>query len=182
MKTQFDPTDPEHLRERADAQEALRDGRPLQYLTLAGEWMPRDTCEGLPFQTHLRYRPAPITFPDLPPGEEWHNPAGLTPEQVGWKHKLLTKRERKVREAMGYDKRDCECWEPIKGSWDAGFTGANAGLTYRIPRETPFLLPEPPPEPWRLPEPPAGRQWHRLDWMQNMLPQGYRPYEKRRSY
>jgi hypothetical protein len=29
--------------------------------------------------------------------------------------------------------------------------------------------------PWKLPEPPEGRQWHRLDWTQEMLPEGWRP-------
>jgi hypothetical protein len=29
--------------------------------------------------------------------------------------------------------------------------------------------------PWKLPEPPEGMQWHRTDWTQDMLPEGYRP-------
>jgi hypothetical protein len=29
--------------------------------------------------------------------------------------------------------------------------------------------------PWKLPEPPEGRQWHRLDWTQEMLPEGWMP-------
>jgi hypothetical protein len=29
--------------------------------------------------------------------------------------------------------------------------------------------------PWKLPEPPMGMQWHRMDWTQDMLPEGYRP-------
>lgn len=28
---------------------------------------------------------------------------------------------------------------------------------------------------WRLPDPPPGQQWHRDDWTQDMLPEGYRP-------
>jgi hypothetical protein len=28
---------------------------------------------------------------------------------------------------------------------------------------------------WRLPDPPPGEQWHRDDWTQDMLPEGYRP-------
>jgi len=28
---------------------------------------------------------------------------------------------------------------------------------------------------WRLPAPPDGQQWHRYDWKQDMLPNGYRP-------
>lgn len=28
---------------------------------------------------------------------------------------------------------------------------------------------------WKLPEPPEGEQWHRTDWTEDMLPDGYRP-------
>ncbi len=28
---------------------------------------------------------------------------------------------------------------------------------------------------WKLPDPPAGRQWHRTDWTEEMLPEGWRP-------
>ncbi len=35
-------------------------------------------------------------------------------------------------------------------------------------------VPQPAKE-WRLPAPPPGRQWHRTDWTQDMLPEGYRP-------
>jgi hypothetical protein len=31
------------------------------------------------------------------------------------------------------------------------------------------------PEPWKLPDPPAGQKWHRDDWTEDMLPEGYRP-------
>lgn len=30
--------------------------------------------------------------------------------------------------------------------------------------------------PWTLPDPPEGRQWHRTDWTEEMLPDGYRPF------
>jgi hypothetical protein len=33
---------------------------------------------------------------------------------------------------------------------------------------------DPPPE-WKLPDPPPGTKWHRDDWTQEMLPEGYRP-------
>ena len=29
---------------------------------------------------------------------------------------------------------------------------------------------------WKLPDPPEGEQWHRTDWTQDMLPDGYRPH------
>jgi hypothetical protein len=28
---------------------------------------------------------------------------------------------------------------------------------------------------WKLPDPPAGRQWHRTDWTEEMLQEGWRP-------
>lgn len=34
----------------------------------------------------------------------------------------------------------------------------------------------PPAAPWQLPAPPAGRRWHRDDWTQDMLPDGWRPF------
>jgi hypothetical protein len=32
--------------------------------------------------------------------------------------------------------------------------------------------------PWSLPAPPAGQQWHRTDWTEDMLPEGWRPLLK----
>jgi hypothetical protein len=32
-----------------------------------------------------------------------------------------------------------------------------------------------PSKPWTLPPPPEGQQWHRTDWTEEMLPEGYRP-------
>jgi hypothetical protein len=34
---------------------------------------------------------------------------------------------------------------------------------------------KPKPEPWTLPPPPEGQQWHRTDWTEDMLPEGWRP-------
>lgn len=31
------------------------------------------------------------------------------------------------------------------------------------------------PPAWRLPDPPPGKNWHRDDWTEEMLPEGYRP-------
>jgi hypothetical protein len=31
------------------------------------------------------------------------------------------------------------------------------------------------PKPWSLPEPPPGKKWHREDWTEEMLPEGWRP-------
>lgn len=33
----------------------------------------------------------------------------------------------------------------------------------------------PPSKPWTIPPPPEGQQWHRTDWTEEMLPEGYRP-------
>ena len=36
-------------------------------------------------------------------------------------------------------------------------------------------IPPLPAPPWKLPDPPPGREWHRSDWTQEMLPDGWRP-------
>lgn len=42
--------------------------------------------------------------------------------------------------------------------------------------------PEHTPKPWTLPPPPKGRQWHRDDWTEEMLPEGWRPLLKGEIY
>lgn len=97
------------------------------------------------------YRIKPLSFPSLPDGEEWHNPDGLTPEQVGAGFRLLTKREHRANQ----DKEIAQFWSV--DSWDRrGFpnTRLNSNYSYRVPASTPFLLPPPAPEkrirPFRL--------------------------------
>lgn len=52
-----------------------------------------------------------------------------------------------------------------------GGTFASEGYTYIVPDDSPAA-------PWTLPPPPAGHAWHRDDWTQEMLPDGWRPLLK----
>ncbi len=36
--------------------------------------------------------------------------------------------------------------------------------------------------PWSLPAPPEGREWHRADWTEDMLPEGWRPVLEGENY
>jgi hypothetical protein len=41
---------------------------------------------------------------------------------------------------------------------------------------------KPKPGLWTLPPPPDGQQWHRTDWTEDMLPEGWRPLLKGEAY
>lgn len=49
--------------------------------------------------------------------------------------------------------------------WDTGLTSSAQIIGWRY-ADKPA---------WKLPDPPAGRQWHRTDWTEEMLPEGWRP-------
>lgn len=81
----------------------------------------------------------PLSFPELPTGEEWHNPARLTPEQVetdkGWR--LITKSEANARDM----RLEYQLWNDYPGRWST--LTYNVGLSdinYRtkLPLPTPF--------------------------------------------
>jgi len=82
-------------------------------------------------------------WPTLPPGDSWHNPAGLTREQFGVEYRPLTVKERldcdkksRVRaEIAGYN---------LSGEWDSNVIGSHPNITYRLPLETPWLFPAEP--------------------------------------
>lgn len=76
------------------------------------------------------------SFDDPPDGQEWHNPAGLTPEQVGvqdgWR--LLLKSE------ISWDGKDylidaCDRW--ATGDWSGRNHGARLDYTYRTRQPLP---------------------------------------------
>lgn len=48
--------------------------------------------------------------------------------------------------------------------WGSPLDAINCGAPIRIKQPA-----------WKLPDPPAGRKWHREDWTQEMLPDGWRP-------
>lgn len=63
-----------------------------------------------------------------------------------------------------------ELWNESAYSRDDAIPSENRKIyTYALPIE-PTL-----PQPWSLPAPPAGQAWHRQDWEEAMLPEGYRP-------
>lgn len=69
-------------------------------------------------------------------------------------------------------------WAASKGTplSEGFFKTMRAGLFVDSDDSVDFYreVPHPTPE-WRLPDPPPGQQWHRDDWTQDMLPEGYRP-------
>jgi hypothetical protein len=94
-----------------------------------------------------RYR---IARPDLPPGEQWSNPEKLTPEQIGEGYRPLTVREHEE----GYysfaefcDHIDDNTWLYHKDSFSFKDNPLRKDWTYRVPADTPFLLPDTKPIP-----------------------------------
>lgn len=106
----------------------------------------------------------------LPPELTPHNPANLTREQVGKDYRLLATTEIWERPEQKIE------IEKLEGDWHSRNYGLDKTGTYRVPINHP-LDPDPSlkqPE-WKLPDPPVGHKWHRDDWTQDMLPDGYRP-------
>lgn len=77
----------------------------------------------------------------------------LTPEQL---------RQNAAAMIAFADEKPIECQRP-SGAWVR--TDSLSGIE-TIPHR---------PKPWTLPAPPKGKQWHRTDWTEEMLPGGYRP-------
>lgn len=159
---------------------AHRDGKAVQVANRGfGNWKNFQGGKSPSWKFHsfdYRIKPATtITFPELPPGEEWHNPAGLTPEQFGAEYQPLTKRERKSRDEGGIERNDASRWEGSR--WRAGCRGICEEYTYRIPRSVPI----PTAPAWSLDKLPGfrplreGERWHRNDWTLEMLEGVYRP-------
>ena len=104
---------------------------------------------------------------------DFHNPDGLTPEQIGEGYRLLLKSEIQDRPSNA----EIEVWD--KGVWNSAgiYSGSSITLTYRVPLST-WPLPE---EPWTLGRSVngftlgEGQEWHRQDWTKEMLPEGWRP-------
>lgn len=79
----------------------------------------------------------PLEFPAPPSGEEWHNPDGLTPEQVeiSYEWRLLLSSEIQPTPTHKYG-CDCEIWQ---GRWvgETSNWGASRVCTYRTRRPLP---------------------------------------------
>jgi hypothetical protein len=123
--------------------QAFTDGKTVErYNSVTSAW---DTVEEEIFPSFI-YRIKPLEFPPLPEGLEWHNPEGLTPEQVGEGFRLLVTSEVNIipELCLGSNTDFVEGWE--RGQWDnnggRGLVGCVLDITYRVPISTPF--PEPP--------------------------------------
>ena len=86
------------------------------------------------------FKPAKLDFGNPPAGQEWHNPAGLTPEQVDIKHgwRLLLKSE--IAELGGDFRREADCWvlgTQGKFYWKSGNIGMQASKSYRTRQSLP---------------------------------------------
>jgi hypothetical protein len=125
---------------------ASKEGRPIQCRTRGSkdEWT--DVSALAWNWPSVDYRIKPLQFPPLPEGLEWHNPEGLTPEQVGEGFRLLVTSEVNIipELCLGSNTDFVEGWE--RGKWNnnggRGLVGCLLSMTYRVPISTPF--PEPP--------------------------------------
>lgn len=68
-------------------------------------------------------------------------------------------------------------WDDSEWTRNSGRTGCWADGIVAVPLnwqpEHPAPVEQKPA--WTLPDPPAGHTWHRTDWTEDMLPEGYRP-------
>ncbi len=115
--------------------------------------------------------PAPVS--PIAPG---HNPDNLSVEQVGEGWRLLDGDEIKNRWL------ECERWQLDTSDmenrhWGSGNFWTNRTATYRtrLSRSELAALDKPA---WTLPAPPAGQRWHRDDFTEQDLPEGWRPFLK----
>ncbi len=83
-----------------------------------------------------------------------------------------TKKAEQLRIAAQIIETGCE-WEFIsyEGIWVCA--GVTDNPVQRV--ELQSLIRVKPTPAWKLPDPPEGRKWHREDWTQEMLPDGWRP-------
>lgn len=111
--------------------------------------------------------PAPVS--PIAPG---HNPHALTVEQVGEGWRLLDESE--------HGDHSETWWQAVPNYWLVDKWGTTAGYgetslqayRTRLSREDLAKLDAPA---WQLPVPPAGQRWHRVDFTEADLPEGWRP-------
>lgn len=147
---------------------AFRDGAKIEQIAIdSSAWKSVDKPE---FMWGLYdYRIAQLTFPPTHDGSPVHNPAGLTPEEVPEGRRLLTEKEWEYLDEKRPLLGGIACW--LKNSWGSEcYIGNSINLTYSVPIDWRIPKPE-----WRLLEPPTNKQWHRTDWTEDMLPEGWRP-------
>lgn len=99
----------------------------------------------------------------------------MTQEQRNKKAEQLRIAAQIVETGCGWEARGVtlEWFAPL--AW-APEEAINKGCEIRIKNGGAVRSVEIKPQPaWKLPDPPAGRKWHRDDWTQDMLPDGWRP-------
>ena len=85
-----------------------------------------------------------LQFPQPPEGERWHNPEGLSPEQVSEGFRLLTSGEvailvkKSSAEAHSLEVQVCYNAKYSDWFWDSG-GGVTKHFTYRVPDTTPIV-------------------------------------------
>ena len=85
-----------------------------------------------------------LKFPQPPKGERWHNPEGLSPEQVSEGFRLLTSGEVEIlvkkssAEVQGFKVQVCYSVKSPDWFWD-GCDTVDKSFTYRVPDTTPIV-------------------------------------------
>lgn len=126
---------PEQLRLAADI---VGTGHPWQRRVRGGEWR---TTGCAPAQALAAGDDIRIVFPNPPPGEEFHNPHNLTPEQVGAGYRLILKSQVGGENMGGENKKGTEeCWLPGIGWKRVSMSSIrfHSSDTYRVPLNTPW--------------------------------------------
>lgn len=158
------------------------------YSSLSDQW-----CEAVFGPLHYIntghvIRRRPLAFPPKPEQFDWQNPDNLTPEQVGEDYRLLIKDELEIGLGRSKDVTWVEGW--LRKQWARDCAGDSYGFTYRVPISTPFpdgsfIQDGKMVKPWKLTrEIPGfrplrdGEEWHRQDFTEEMLPEGWRPLLK----
>jgi len=131
-------TIPDKLRLIADIEQSIIDGKQVEWEVRRGiGTFRKPTYISARFYADLddvEIRLKPSSFPPPPEGCQWHNPEGLTPEQVGKKFRLLISTEVDGRFKRG--KNGCECWQ--RPNWNTSASGEYGDCSYRVPLSTPF--------------------------------------------
>lgn len=108
-----------------------------------------------------------------------HNPDKLTVSQVGEGWRLLDRDEALWYIQNNKQASQTEYWPAYQGHWHRFFDdkspiGKTETYRTRLTREELAALDKPKPA-WQLPAPPAGKRWHREDFCEADLPEGWRP-------
>ena len=163
---------PDQIEQWKDACNALRDGERIQVQLLSGEWS--DTAIFDPRLPHRRKpKPAPWSLADhmrrfFPTWDE----ATMPLHRTDWTEDMLPDGWRPLLKGEAYKNGD----EFKLGSeWRVETNVSSYQTTDYCHYHTRTRRPLPKAAPWTLPPPPAGQQWHRTDWTEDMLPEGWRP-------